>query len=192
MFSSIVRSSRASNSVAQFYGTEIRPFSLRVQHPSVGHVDEQGVSLVQPDPSALLGAVHVVAGVVPAHGAARLHQHGRLAVLFDALTVDVLDELRVADVRRRDARLHCVLGQVLVVAEASLGVNVVESRLHDQQFALLVAHLVAVSVHLVPVNGDGLRLTLFVARIKKNALFVLVFSFGGGKGYYSDNESAIK
>ncbi|TNN79056.1 hypothetical protein EYF80_010735 [Liparis tanakae] len=86
--------------VPQLYGTKISPLSLRVQHPSVGHVDVQGVPLFQPDPSALLGAVHVIGRDVPAHGAARLHQHHGLAVLFDALVVDVLDELGVAHVHR--------------------------------------------------------------------------------------------
>lgn len=98
-----------NNSVAQLYGAKIRPFSLRVQHPRVGHVNEQGITLLQPDPSALLGAVHVIAGIVPAHGAACLHQHRSLAVLFDALVVHILDELRVAHVHRWHTNLNAVL-----------------------------------------------------------------------------------
>lgn len=97
------------NSVPQLYGPEICPFALWVQHPSVGHIDKQGVALLQADPSALLGTVHVVTGVVPAHGAARLHQQHSLAVLFDALVEDVLDQLCVADVHRRDSDLNAVL-----------------------------------------------------------------------------------
>lgn len=160
MFSSTSAPPVGKRSVAQLYDPEVRPLSLRVQHPGVGHVDKQGVALLQPNPPALLGAVHVVAGDVPAHGAARLHDHHRLAVLFDALVGDVLDELGVAHIHWWDSALTGILWSKLVVAEAGLGVDVVEARLHHQQLALLVAHSVAVAVLLVPFDGDGLRLTL--------------------------------
>lgn len=149
------------SSVTQLHRPKVRPLSLRVQHPRVGHVDKQGVAVLQPDASALLGAVHVVGGVVPAHGAARLHEHHRLAV-FDALVVDVLDELGVANIHGGGPGLAAAHFYYFVVAEAGLGVNVVEAGLHHQQFALLVIHSVAVSALHVPVDGDGLRLALCV------------------------------
>lgn len=100
-------------SVTQLYGPKIRPFSLLVQHPSIGHIDKQGISLIQANASALLGAVHVVACDVPAHGAARLYQNYSLAVLFDTLVVDILDKLGVANIHWLDPNLSAVLWYIL-------------------------------------------------------------------------------
>lgn len=150
-----------SISVTQFYSPKIRPFSLGVQHPSIGHIDKQGVSVLQPDASALLGAVHVISRVVPAHGASGLHEHHSLAV-FDALVIDVLDELGVANIHLRGPGLTAVCSHV-IVAEAGLGVNIVEPGLHHLQFALLILHPVAVSMLHIPVDGHGLWLALCMA-----------------------------
>jgi len=92
-------------SVTQLYGPKIRPICRLVQHPSIGHFDKQGISLDQAHPLTLLGAVHVIARVIKAHGAARLHQWCNHAVLFNALVVDILDELDVANIHWGDPSL---------------------------------------------------------------------------------------
>lgn len=81
---------------------------------------------------------------------------------------DVLDQLCVTNVHSRDGNLNAVLWKVFVVSEASLGVNVVETRLHHQQLALLVTHSVPVSVHLVPNDGDSIGFALCTVQTREH------------------------
>ena len=145
-------------SFAYLEGPKVTSLSFGIQQPGIGHLDQEPVPFLQGEDPALLFAVHVVVSCTPLFGAATLHEdRGRDGVLGVLLMVDILDELCI--VLQLVAGPGALLVGLDVVAEAGLGVNVIETPFLDQKATVVVPESFQVTLGFIPLNCPDLNLT---------------------------------
>lgn len=146
---------KSEMSFADPESAKVASLGLGVEHPWVGHADEQSVSGPQREHAALLLTAHVIVSSPPHACAARLHQHRRAGrgALRESLLMNVLNELHAA-VRRTRTGTGVRL-QALVVTETGFGVYVVQPRFLDKDSSVAVAEVWQMTLIGVPVEERG-------------------------------------